>query len=386
MLKTTGKAGLNLLLLSWASLSTAWAACPADINNLAPGTWCEVANSNLKSVAYQWPSGVTYTQNGVGVDGVMDVWSGGAFDTKRGRLIVWGGGHFAYGGNEIYAFDINTLKWLRVMDPSVPPAENTTYASDGGPVSRHTYDVIEYVPGLDSLCSFGVPSLYSQSGIQNNTDCFNFGTMRWERKADVPTMGYGSYSAVDPVTGNAWMFGSETGCYLSEWNPATNVWTQRSNKVSCYDNTKTATIDAKRRKFVAIGGGEVYSWDISSSGMIPWQSLSTSGANGIVSARNPGFDYDSVSDRLVAWDGGANVYSLNLDTLSWSLITPAAANTVVPTAPNETGTYGRFRYIPSKNAFVVVNSVNQNVFIYKLSSSPGQLPPQTPAKPSVVIK
>ncbi|MEN3293595.1 MAG: hypothetical protein V7642_2848, partial [Burkholderiales bacterium] len=29
------------------------------------------------------------------------------------------------------------------------------------------------------------------------------------------------------------------------------------------------------------------------------------------------------------------------------------------------GTYGRFRYSPSRNVFVLVNDTNQNVFIYK---------------------
>jgi hypothetical protein len=38
----------------------------------------------------------------------MAAWGGGAHDTKRDRLIVWGGGHGDYGGNELYAFDVNT--------------------------------------------------------------------------------------------------------------------------------------------------------------------------------------------------------------------------------------------------------------------------------------
>ena len=38
-----------------------------------------------------------------------------------------------------------------------------------------------------------------------------------------------------------------------------------------------------------------------------------------------------------------------------------------PTDPVKNGTYGRFRYIPSKNAYVVVNGVKQNVFFYRLT-------------------
>ena len=48
---------------------------------------------------------------------VMEAWAGGAYDTLRNRLYVTGGGHLSYYGNEIYAFDIPTLKWLRITDP-----------------------------------------------------------------------------------------------------------------------------------------------------------------------------------------------------------------------------------------------------------------------------
>jgi hypothetical protein len=48
---------------------------------------------------------------------------------------------------------------------------------------------------------------------------------------------------------------------------------------------------------------------------------------------------------------------------------PAPTNTITPTAPNQNGTYGRFRYVPSKNVFIVVNSVDENVYFYKFTSS-----------------
>ena len=70
------------------------------IDRLKPGEWLEVPDSRLKKVAFKWPKGVVFTKNGVGVRGVISTWSGGAYDTKRDRLLVWGGGHFAYAGNE----------------------------------------------------------------------------------------------------------------------------------------------------------------------------------------------------------------------------------------------------------------------------------------------
>jgi len=42
--------GLGLL---FGAIQSAQAACPADIMNLAPGTWCEVPNSHMRDVAFQ---------------------------------------------------------------------------------------------------------------------------------------------------------------------------------------------------------------------------------------------------------------------------------------------------------------------------------------------
>ena len=41
---------------------------------------------------------------------ITGAWNGAALDTKRNRLLVTGGGHLDYAGNEIYAFDFGTLE------------------------------------------------------------------------------------------------------------------------------------------------------------------------------------------------------------------------------------------------------------------------------------
>lgn len=90
----------------------------------------------------------------------MSAWSGGDYDTKRDRLIVWGGGHMDYGGNELYTFDIVTMKWRNENNPNTTltidkNSPESAYYMDGTPVSRHTYNYIKYVPYLDLFCSFG---------------------------------------------------------------------------------------------------------------------------------------------------------------------------------------------------------------------------------------
>jgi chitodextrinase len=348
------------------------------IDTLQPGQWYRVPNSNLTSVA---------AQNVPGSFGsIMGAWSGGAFDTTRNRLIIWGGGHSDYGGNEIYAFDVASLTWVRLTEPSTNLGgdEATGYYPDGKPRSFHTYDYIQYVPSIDRFCSFGnsAPYPYATKST-SNIDCFNFDTRQWEpRRGNLPDGAWGTpavASAYDPTTGHVFVLGMLGSSVLAEFTPLTNTSVVRSspNYTGYY---VTADIDSTRRRFVAIGSGQQFAWNITGSGQATRTTLATTGATEIVNAQAPGLAYDPISDRMVAWSGGADVYTLNLDTNVWTKHAPASTNTVVPTAAAGNGTYGRFRYMPAYNAFIAVNRVTDDVYIYKLTAGPGQpLPAPAPA-------
>src|SRR5438876_2240675 len=87
-------------------------AAAGPLEELPPGHWYEVPSSHLRDVAPeegQFPG----TWGVEGPPATMNDWSGGAYDSKRDRLIIWGGGHGGYAGNEIYVFDIGTLAWKR---------------------------------------------------------------------------------------------------------------------------------------------------------------------------------------------------------------------------------------------------------------------------------
>ena len=317
---------------------------------LQPGEWYQVPNSKLQSVfPSPLPPGTPYM--------VMEAWSGGAYDTTRDRLIVWGGGHSDYSGNEIYAFDVNTLAWQRLTNPSldVGGSEASGVYPDGKPRSRHTYESLEYLgPPFDRFCGFGAHGLYPSGQIgTKRLDCLNFDTALWERYADTPISGIDELTAYDPVNKHLWI--TTRGSELQEYNPLTNTWTNHGRAGGGDIYYAAGEIDPIRRKFIAIGGtfSTAASWNIDTPGTITRVNLATTGATAIEDQENIGLAYDSVSDRMVAWDGGANVYTLNLDTLVWTLVPPAPTNTVTPTGPAIRGTYGRFRYIPSKNAFIL---------------------------------
>jgi hypothetical protein len=297
---------------------------------------------------------------------LIGAWSGGAYDSKRDRLIIWGGGHGDYGGNELYGFDVNTLSWSRLWGPSseIPPVGRpcTETFSDGSPASRHTYGGLQYLPNVDRFWNSGGSLWCGSGGASGGTWTFDFTALRWERKAQFSGMVELEHvSAYDPTTGQ--VFFANVTAPLFAYDPRRDSWKRLGDMGIGHD--KTAAIDPKRRKFVTVGGGEVFVHELRFFGYAR-KPVTTTGDSAIVNARYPGLVYDPVSDRLVAWGGGPDVYLLDTDTLVWTK--RVATGSVVPTAATPTGTHGRWQYIPSKNAFIGLNGVDENVYLYKLAS------------------
>src|SRR5215467_376797 len=143
-------------------LSIVYAAEPtiirADILDTLPsGRWIEIPGSNLTAVAATgnpgpYPGATKGYSSIAGGNGIMESWSGAAYDTTRDCMVVTGGGGSSYAGNELYRFCISTLAWTRITDPSpdsaIPafgsprggnPGQCNSYQfGDGLPVTRHT--------------------------------------------------------------------------------------------------------------------------------------------------------------------------------------------------------------------------------------------------------
>ena len=319
----------------------------------------------------------------------MDAWSGGTFDSTRNRLIVWGGGHNDYAGNEVYAFDMTTLQWSRLTSPSAPNTNNHGMYSDGTPSSRHTYAALAYLPDVDRMFNAG-GAIYQSGGGNNMTWFFNFSNNTWQRRTDAPSPSNGECcgyaAAYDPITGH--VFRSHGGGF-SQYDPNQNTWTNHGgNSPSLYINAAIAPIE---RLMVAVGGGSygvagTYYWRLNPSAGAMTKA-NTAGDKTVELGAAPGFAWSSAANVFVGWNGGSSVYTLDPKTWVWAKINPVAANIVVPTAPNSRGTYGRFQYVPVMNVFVLVNRVHEDVYIYKPnfgdSASPSPSPTvQITASPS----
>jgi hypothetical protein len=348
--------------------------------------WCQLINTRLASVC---PDAKQYSaiQGNEGCSGVINDWSGGIADTKRNRLIVWGGGHHGYFGNEVFALDLNRVVMQRLNDPSDVSGVDLTNCtspeaySDGRPSSRHTYDGLTYLPEADKMYAFagaGIPCGYAvhdtwtlDLATVDSTPPGHAAPWTNMNPSPYPTKAaYGVVSDSDPNTKKVFL---DDGYNLWSFDVASNAYTllNDSNKTNAHiDYHMTGRVDPKRKLFVIVGGtisagGGVQVFDISqgsSYAQQDWTSM-VSGCDALIRASSPGLAYDPVQDRLVGWAGGDTIYLLNLDAKACTTVSYGGG----PGAQNSNGTFGRFRNFPALKVFAVVNDWQANAYTLRLT-------------------
>lgn len=339
-----------------------------SLSSVTAGTWYEIPSSNLSAVL---PPETPL--NWSGPDSIMSAWSGGTFDTQTGKLIIWGGGHTDYAGNEIYTFDTNTLQWERPWGPTpnTQIQDDAAYGIeeylDGNPSSRHTYAGLVYLPEpYNSLWSQG-GSRWKNGWGTDATWQYSFSENEWQKFADAPDSGLGVVAVYDPISKHVF---SRSLNYINEYNPATDQWSQPYNEGwGWYTDDSNAAIAPDRRVIVFVGGEQtdhVTTYGIYDIDSNEYFDPGFSGDTEILEGNAPGIAYHPSSDTMIAWDGGTNLYQLNLDTWEWTKIIATNSSQVTPGAESSRGTFGRFQYVPEHDVFIVVNSIGSNVFAFKL--------------------
>ncbi|MEM1439246.1 MAG: hypothetical protein AAF545_05190 [Pseudomonadota bacterium] len=371
-------------------LFVASTALASPLTEQTAGTWVEFPASNLEDVAPN-PSASG------NLDAVVFAWSGGVFDTDRDQLIVWGGGHTDYSGNEVYAFGPmagGDPSWSRLTNPTLPPAKNVNRGTDGRPVSRHTYNLIDYLPAPHNrMMSCAVGSQYQNGYSTAGVDFFDFedlqaGQEPWSPGPNPPqtSNAYEAFCVYDAVTDSVWFHDTgKNASRLMRYDLANNSWS--AHVKNNFPEDQTAAIDPVRHLLVSVGEGKVRVWDLDNPGASA-VIVTTAGPQTVENGKAPGFVYDPVNDQFVGWHNSDSVYTLSIPTdpqggtWQWNQVPLDASNQITPTqvagirqAGYITGTYGRFRYVPSAHGVVLVNAVDENVFFFKLPDNGGQPPP-----------
>lgn len=382
------------------------------LEDLQPGHWYE-ANSGLSDCSSATKPYLDCVTPGLGAGfgetiNIMLAWGGGAYDTVNDRLLIWGGGHGDYAGNELYAFDITLLSWTRLSEPSVAIAAegsggfsscNEVYGDDapgdGQPAARHTYSSLEFVPPFNAALPGGGifwnqgGSLWCNNGSPSRaTWHFDLSAVLWHRSSDLPNSAaghLGSLGVYDPATEKIY---NQTLHAFYEYDPLTETYVVVGQHDSgWWEDRMSAAIDPNNRLFVAVGQGWLRIWDLTDFSFAEYQAGAIAGDDVVIGSDAPGFQYDPVVGTFIAWAGGSDVYTFDASALSFTKVSAAATNTVIPPTPitgssgyTSKGTYGKFRYIPSKNLYVMVHRTDENVFFYRYSPSvPDNLAPAPPS-------
>ncbi len=335
---------------------------------IPPGLgWHELPNTRLRP---HCPSDAQYPgiYGNSGCASVTGAWGGAAFDAVGNRLLIMGGGHGDWAGNEVYELDLDTIVMRRINNPSYPlrdgciAGNGSTYA-DGRPVSRHTYNHLEWLPTQNLMFLYG-GSRWQCGYLGDDTWTFDPALDLWTPRsnANAPDGNFSLSVVRDPVSG---LLYARDVYHLHSYNPATHTWSQRSTDADIAVNSyKSAVIDPVRRRyyFYVAENRVLHSYDITNTTAQLTVTSTPAPSCAFMDRDAAGWQYDPVLDRLVAWNGGNTVHIL--DATNATCTTQEIPGG--PTATN-TGTYGRFRYSPVSGAYVSCNGIDDNCYALRLS-------------------
>ena len=297
----------------------AWADPLAQLP--APGTWAAYPNSMLRPAMYAAPGAPTPWNPKY----IMD-YSGGSYDPVRDELIVWGGGHADYPGNEVCRLARATGTWTCGM-PSDPgpfnalgyPLNTVDMLADGNPAarhtSRHTYGSLAWV-NLGTLDGFFVHggSLAGEGYATYGAWFYHRDTLTWEQLPSTQDLfgqsDYGSksltdYAVWDPVRK---VIHVAVRGGMRDYDPVARQWIYKGTQSDCTDCEMGHAFDVESQIFVQIGKGITMVWDTSTT---PWtrQSVTITGDRTPVNGTSPRLAFDPVEKRYLAYDGGQTICS-----------------------------------------------------------------------------
>ncbi len=394
---------------------------PEWVKQIAPGTWAEVSRNTLADVNPARDPAVNPNHPGPppwrdNQGAVLGAWNGGAFASgygKSGALILVGGGHTDYYGNEVYAFDLDSRSWQRLTNPyrspSFPIADGIW--PDGTPSVSHTYDQVDYHPDTNSFVmmktqhhntggqSSPVVAMFSLDGLKPPDSNANRDANRanW-RLSPLHSDDYtqsGGWSVYDSKRDLFWANGGAGTRSFVSFDPKPSQAggrfgtfkshphrTSVTDAVAAYDPVNDIILYTVFRN-----APNVWAVDLA-------QPAAGNGGNvqisqtGTAPEREPahGWEWSPARRAFVYYRRGAGVHELRQqgtdwrsDPWQWSELT-SPENTLVPAGDNRNGVYSKFRIASFADAEIalVVNQVNGPVYAFRMPGAESRREPKSP--------
>lgn len=230
-LNRTPRVGLSLL-----AVAAALVAAPAhaddgslwDIATAAPaGVWTQL-NLNAFSDAY---ANLEIPGTWGSTDKVISAWSSVVWDADRGDLLLFGGGHGNYGGNEMYRWNGTSRLWELASLPSQMVEVDThtgslLVAADGvmnAPTSIHTYDNASYLSVAGRYLVLGGAA-------------YNVNIEQQQVLADGTLVATGPY-VFDPAKADGTLVGGTTGSGVDASTAGGQMWQNRNTRADLFNVT-----------------------------------------------------------------------------------------------------------------------------------------------------
>ena len=359
--------GLSSAVRPGADASADELAGPAEIAaRVSTGEWFEIPDTQMRQVLVK-PDAVPEGAHGTrGPAAVLDD-SGAAFDGRR--LYVHGGGTKTYGGNEVYAFDLASLTWERLTEPTAlrDPAAGKSCAGlvdEDLPPASATNDGVVWSRLTQSLFVWHSPVYCHDGWGGGRAGVWEFEPQErtWTYAAPHPGR-WGAVTSVDPATGAVIV---ATKNHAWEFDVTAKQYTRRSPRTRLVTNG-VAAIDAGRRLLVVIddasgvrtvkldgenlGSFESVLDELPHEDMYRWALV-----------------YHGGRKQFVLWTGSPEVYTLDPETWELALFDRAASGPKPPR--RDAAVYSKWVYLVAHDVFVGVNSVDSGVWVYRMPDEP----------------
>ena len=354
---------------------------------------------------------------------IVTAWSSFAWDATRGDLLLWGGGHANYAGNEMYVWDGASGNWSRGSLASRLDA-NYYVVDNAAPQSAHTYDNNIYLKNNGMFLTFGGAAF--QSGGNLSSASGRTGPWLWDpSKADPNKVGGTTGSGYDPSSLGGQMWTNRQGQWTGSEGPSyvnsTTAYRSENGKDVVYltsDSNASGFPTLYRYTLGNVRQGGSDSWE--AIGRM-WYSAGYQGTATLDSANNyyvrtvnsntaadydltlwdlglatPGnpdankdrpirlvygdgtdfsvnsfmaVEYDAANGQFLIWDGKeqGTVYSTHVMRdaqgqllTTWEVVKRASSTAAQPEGNFVTGVLGKWQYSAELGAFIALDEFRNN--------------------------
>lgn len=286
----------------------------------------------------------------------------------RQYLLVHGGGHGDYAGNEIVSFgplDVETPQWRLVVNSTPGPmvSYGAPYNLDGRPNISHTRSTMAYLGGRFWKTPQSGP--YPLANGFRTFDSFDLAGRRWAQSGthpNSPAAGEIRGALLADASRNfLWLVPDGTGARLSSFSPAANTWTTYSPSVTT-EGTRIAALAPSRDEIFAHAGSHNALYRLSTPNSPP----DVGGFRGTNPSQGSGLVWDEGRQRYVALDPGLarnTVRELDPVTKVWTTRSFTGSFETSPDDAN--GIFGRFQYVSGLRGYIYVGSTSGAVYFYR---------------------